>query len=149
MDPTPTSQDCDYSSYFSCVSFPVQCWCWQQSILNFDLALLEPALDLRRWLVRLFFDLAIPTRLSLARSVVVMESRKSSLTFVRFHVLPHYYPPHTCERLPFGLTYVGGNSPDTNRQFEPGTALSHGGASASASLLRFCSPTPLSSRTMS
>ena len=53
---------------------------------------------------------------------------------------------HICERPPFGLAYVWGNSPDTNRLFEPGTALSHGGASGLAYPLRFCSPTPLSSR---
>ena len=49
----------------------------------------------------------------------------------------------------FGLTYVGGNLRDTNRLFEPGTALLHGGVSVLVSPLRFCYPTPLFSRMMS
>jgi hypothetical protein len=49
------------------------------------------------------------------------------------------------------LLWFGKTSVDiclTHRRYEPGTALLHGGASALASRLRFCSPTPLSSRMM-
>ena len=82
-----------------------------------------------------------------------MESKECSLTFVVFTLLRTVtllnFLPYICEPSSSGLENVGGNSLDTNRLLEPGTALSHGGASALASLLRFYSPIPLYSRMMS